>query len=502
MAVLMVATVTAAGCGGSGGTGGGSAKVGAPVAPVTLRLADANQGTATPAVLDFVRDVKQLSHGAITIEIVKAPNKSLDYEGDIVRATASGRWDLAWVGGRTLDSVGVPSTGALQVPFLIDNYATQSKVLLGPIGRQLTRDMSKAGVTGLALIPDHLSYLATTAPIHSPDDLAGKRMRAFGRSHSQAAAYRALGATPVPLNGTTGTATTEMKKHHLFGIDSNALIWSEDAYPGSTYTLGAPIWPRTAALFAAPDRFARLPDATQQLLRDAAARAAHESDRALATDDARAVQQICRLGGSVAVLDTEQRNAMVQAGVEAMHNLPADTAPPDLVAKIAALKNGAGPQAPPPVPDGCAPRERPADTAVTADPAQVKALTKALRPGAIYRSRIDYRVFKQLLGENPARHNAGTYTWRFLAHDRWVLEQKPQFPDTRCLKVGGPFKQVGVVVETTVSCDGDTIHEKARCAVNKSGAIDCRITFDDGGYPADPRLGLQGMTEPLVPVHK
>jgi TRAP-type C4-dicarboxylate transport system substrate-binding protein len=142
MAVLMVATVTAAGCGGSGGTGGGSAKVGAPVAPVTLRLADANQGTATPGVLDFVRDVKQLSHGAITIEIVKAPNKSLDYEGDIVRATASGRWDLAWVGGRTLDSVGVPSTGALQVPFLIDNYATQSKVLLGPIGRQLTRDMS------------------------------------------------------------------------------------------------------------------------------------------------------------------------------------------------------------------------------------------------------------------------------------------------------------------------------------------------------------------------
>ena len=140
MAVLMIATV-AAGCGGSGG-GGGSAKVGAPVAPVTLRLGDANGGTATPGVLDFVRDVKQLSHGAVTIEIVKAPNSRLDYEGDIVRATASGRWDLAWVGGRTLDSVGVPSAGALQVPFLIDNYATQSKVLLGPIGRQLTRDMN------------------------------------------------------------------------------------------------------------------------------------------------------------------------------------------------------------------------------------------------------------------------------------------------------------------------------------------------------------------------
>jgi TRAP-type C4-dicarboxylate transport system substrate-binding protein len=245
MAVLMVATVAAAGCGGSGG--GGSAKVGAPVAPVALRLADANRGTATPGVLDFVRDVKDLSHGAVTIEIVKAPNKSLDYEGDIVRATAAGRWDLAWVGGRTLDSVGVPSAGALQVPFLIDNYATQSKVLLGPIGRLLTRDMAKAGVTGLALIPDHLSYFATTAPIDSPDDLAGRRMRAFGRSRSQAAAFRALGATPVPLNGTTGRAAAEMKKHHLFGIESNPLLWSEFAYAGSAYTLDEARFARSTA---------------------------------------------------------------------------------------------------------------------------------------------------------------------------------------------------------------------------------------------------------------
>ena len=502
MAVLMIATL-AAGCGGSGG-GGGSAKVGAPVAPVTLRLADANRGTATPGVLDFVRDVKQLSHGAVTIEIVTAPNKSLDYEGDIVRATASGRWDLAWVGGRTLDSVGVPSAGALQVPFLIDNYATQSKVLLGPIGRQLTRDMAKAGVTGLALIPDHLSYFATTAPIDSPDDLAGRRMRAFGRSRSQAAAFRALGATPVPLNGTTDRAAAEMKKHHLFGIESNPLLWSEFAYAGSAYTLGAPIWPRTAALFAAPDRFARLPDATQQLLRNAAARAAHEADRALVTEDARAVEQICRLGGSVAVLDEGQRDAMVQAGVDAMDDLPADTAPPDLVAKIVALKGDAGPQAPPPVPDGCAPGARPSDEAVAADPGQVEALRKALRPGTIYRSRIDYDVFKRLLGKNQARTDAGTYTWRFLAHNRWSYEQKPQFADaasTGCLKWNGPFKQVGVVVETTSSCEGDVIHDKARCAVKK-GAIDCRLTFDDGGYPADPRLGLLGMTEPLVPVHK
>src|SRR4051812_20799503 len=96
MVVLVVATMTAAGCGANGGAAGGSAKVGAPVAPITLRLADANKGTATPGVLDFVRDVEQLSHGTVTIEVVTAPNESLDYEGDIVRATAAGKWDLAW----------------------------------------------------------------------------------------------------------------------------------------------------------------------------------------------------------------------------------------------------------------------------------------------------------------------------------------------------------------------------------------------------------------------
>ena len=315
----MVATV-AAGCGGSGG-GGGSAKVGAPVAPVTLRLADANRGTATPGVLDFVRDVKQLSHGAVTIEIVTAPNKSLDYEGDIVRATASGRWDLAWVGGRTLDSVGVPSAGALQVPFLIDNYATQSKVLLGPIGRQLTHDMSKAGVTGLALIPDHLSYLVTTAPIDSPDDLAGRRMRAFGRSRSQAAAFRALGATPVPLNGTTDRAAGEMKKHHLFGIESNPLLWSDSRTPAPPTR-----WARQSG--RGPRRSSPRPTASP------GCRTRHSgfcappprAPHTKSTGRSRARTRVPSGGsaGSAAASQSStggQRDAMIRAGVAAMDNL-------------------------------------------------------------------------------------------------------------------------------------------------------------------------------------
>jgi hypothetical protein len=295
-----------------------------------------------------------------------------------------------------------------------------------------------------------------------------------------------------------------MRKHRLFGIESNPLIWSERSYAGSVYTLGAPIWPRTAALFAAPGRFARLPHATQQLLRDAAARAADESDRALATADAGAVRQICRLGGRVAVLDEGQRDAMVRAGAGARDELPAELAPADLVARIVALKGDSGPQAPPPVPDGCGPRAQRAGDGSAADPAQVEALRKALRPGATYRSRVDYDVFKKLLGERSARLNAGTYTWQFLAHNRVSLEQKPQFADALhagCLKYDGPYTRVGVKIGITTECDGDVIHDEARCSVRK-GAIYCRITFDDGGYPADRRLGLEGMTEPLVPVHK
>src|SRR5690348_15437685 len=100
-AVVIVALIGAAitACGTDAGPGG---KVGAPVEPMTVTLADANQGTATPSVLDFVRNVDRDSHGALRIKLVPVPNASGDYEVRIVHGTASGRWNLAWVGTRVL----------------------------------------------------------------------------------------------------------------------------------------------------------------------------------------------------------------------------------------------------------------------------------------------------------------------------------------------------------------------------------------------------------------
>jgi TRAP-type C4-dicarboxylate transport system substrate-binding protein len=204
----LLTTLAVAGCGDTSGPV--PSKVGAPVSPVTLRLGDLDSGSLTPGLELFVREVKQLSHGAIVIKVETAPIAADQYETHILTDTAAGRWDLAWIGGRSLDSVGVPSAGALQVPFLIDSYATERKVVLGSIGRQITSDMSKAGVVGLALLPDHLRYLVTRDPIGSPADLKGKRIRVYGSSRSQIAAFRALGATPVPEGGNTTLGVTLM----------------------------------------------------------------------------------------------------------------------------------------------------------------------------------------------------------------------------------------------------------------------------------------------------
>jgi TRAP-type C4-dicarboxylate transport system substrate-binding protein len=494
---VLLATVAIAGCGQSSGSG--PSKVGAPVSPVTLSLGDLDSGSLTPGLQLFVRQVNQLSHGAIVIKVETAPIADDQYETRILKETAAGKWDLAWIGGRSLDSVGVPSAGALQVPFLIDNYATERKVVLGSIGQQITRDMSKAGVVGLALLPDHLRYLVTREPIRSPADLKGKRIRVYGSSRSQIAAFRALGATPVPEGGNTTLGATLMKEGKVFGLESDPITWAMDLTSASTYTLGAPLWPRTDALFANPKRFNALPATTQNILREAAVRAAQQTGRTFAADDAAAVRHICQLGGHVTALDPAQIEAMTQAGKNSTRALPADIAPKAIVSEIIRLKGDTPPQAAPPIPAGCEPGTKSKLEPVAAgDAAQARALRVALAPGHVYRSRDDYNILARL-GIGTAQNDAGTYTFRFSANRRFTMDQTDNDTAGGCFHMQGSFVQRGTRLATTISCPGQVIHERLACGV-ESGAIDCDLLFDDGGYPSSPKLGFEGMTQPLVPI--
>jgi TRAP-type C4-dicarboxylate transport system substrate-binding protein len=495
IALVLLAGLAAGGCGGATGL---ASKVGAPAEPVTLTLADQNRGYPPQGVLDFAADVQRDSHGAVRIRIVGVPETGDDFEPRIVRQTAAGRWNLAWVGGRVLDKVGISDAAALQVPFLIDNYTLERNVVDGPIGAQLTREIPRAGVVAVGLLADHMRYLATTGPIRTPDAMAGKRMRAW-YSASQIAGWRALHAIPVLTDGTTNDAVGLMQAGRLFGLESDPPTWSQTQWANTIYTLGAPIWPRTIAIIAAPKRFAALPPATQSLLRTAAAQADQQVLANAAGVDAAAIERICAGGGRVAVLDNSQRASFERAGTDIAAQMARTEPYGALIGEIAQLKRSARPQPAPPVPARCALGAGAAQPAPPVGSAGRGALAHALRPGTVYRARIDFNVIKAQLGLWQAENNAATYDWHFAAGNHFTLVTRhADYPAIdNGVPVTGTFAITGNLIKLHFDPPngGDEID---RCSATAS-TVTCQWLSGNDGWTT--KMGLGGMTTPLTLVH-
>jgi TRAP-type C4-dicarboxylate transport system substrate-binding protein len=492
--IAALAGAVIAGCGTDAGPGG---KVGAPIEPMTLTLADANQRTATPSVIDFVRDVARNSHGALRIKVVPVPNTSGDYEVRIVHGTAAGRWNLAWVGTRVLDRLGVPDAGALQVPFLIDSYALAGAVVNGPIGAHLTAQISHAGVVGVALLADQLRYLATMGRVTSPDALVGKRMGAFD-SASEFAGWRALHATPV-LQGAFPHTLQLMHEGRLFGLESDPSIYAgQSEIGGTTYTVGSPIWPRSVAIIAAPHWYASLPASTRALLRLAARQASAQSLADAPDVDTSGIRLICSFAVHVVSLDPAQRAAFVATGQAIAAELARTEPYGALISEIERLKGSDPPQPAPPIPANCG------RTAVTPAPTAsggsrvARELAHALRPGTVYRAMVGFALTKQQLGLEQADNNAGTFTWHFGSGNRFSFTQRPQFP---ALSPPGPpatgmFRIHGDLLDVTFDPPYAGT-EVDRCAVSGT-SVSCRwLSGDDGWTTA---FGIGGMTTPLTLV--
>lgn len=495
-AVVIVALAGAAiaACGTDAGPVG---KVGAPVEPMTVTLADANQGAATPSVMDFVRDVDRDSHGALRIKLVPVPNVSADYEVRIVHGTASGRWNLAWVGTRVLDRLGVPDAGALQVPFLIDSYALAGAVVNGPIGARLTAEISHAGVVGVALLADQLRNLATMGRVTSPDALVGKRMGAFD-SASEFAGWRALHATPV-LQSVMYAAIQLMHEGRLFGVESDPSIYAgQSAIGGTTYTVGAPISPRAVAVIAAPHWYASLPASARALLRLAERQASAQSLADAPGVDASGIRLMCSFPVHVVSLDPAQRAAFVATG----HAIAAELARTEpygaLISKIERMNGSDTPQPAPPIPANCG------RSAVTPAPTAsggsrvARELAHALRPGTIYRAMIGFALTKQQLGLEQADNNAGTFTWHFSSGNRFLFTQRPEFPALS--PPGPPATGTFTIHDDLLDVTFNPPYagtEVDRCAVSGT-SVNCRwLSGDDGWTTA---FGIGGMTTPLTLV--
>jgi TRAP-type C4-dicarboxylate transport system substrate-binding protein len=350
MAVALTLVATGCGTGSSGDKAGGSG------APVVLRMAvQVNSDTQPDAdiIRYLTREALDVSHGKLRIVVTydAAGDTSATPEQAIGRMVENGRFDLAFIGARAWDELGVNGLRALHAPFLIDNTPLMGRVARAPVAARSMSDLRRVGVVGLALVPIELRHVFGHRPLLSPADYAGVRVRNLP-SRTSDALFTALGAVPV----------------HPHFIDTFRLIANggiDAAEAGgfihsdlATFS-DVVLFPKFDTLVANRRAFARLSSKAQSWLREAGRRAVDRAIGKYLVPDAKVVNLWCSNPlGRVVSPSATQLAELRQAAAPVTAALERDPETRSEIAQIEQLKASTSPGPPAVVPAACSAPKR------------------------------------------------------------------------------------------------------------------------------------------------
>ena len=167
-------------------------------ASIVLRAADDHpMDYPTTQGLKYIADrVRELTNGRIEIQIF--PSAQLGSETKTIEMTQFGALDINRVSIAPLTQF-VPSLGVFAMPYLFRDEDHFWKVLNGPIGARMLKELEKANLIGLAYYDAGArSFYTSRKAIRKPEDLRGLKIR-VQRSQVMMDVVQALGATPVPM---------------------------------------------------------------------------------------------------------------------------------------------------------------------------------------------------------------------------------------------------------------------------------------------------------------
>jgi TRAP-type C4-dicarboxylate transport system substrate-binding protein len=387
-AVLAAAATTVAGCSGSSSDKAGGAE---KQAPVVLKLASIT-GDIQPALQVFADEVVRRSDRTLRIKFVPEwRGGDPDAERGTIEDVKAGKVDMAWVGARVFDRLGVRNFQALLAPLLVDTYELEDRVFASGITTSMVDGVKELGVVGIGVLPGQMRrLLGVSHPFLRPSDFDGQ---VIGGAKNELAGrtFRALGATlealPVggSLEGLDGTET------HLEGIWSNR--YNKNAkYVGANVNL----WPRPLVIFAGKSVFESLTPQQQAVLRDAATAAVPEALAAARAEDDEAALKLCRRGLTFAVA-SQSELAELRTALEPVYaELRADAETKSKIDAITKLKSEVAAAADAPA---CTSTKPPATASRIPDGTYETTLTKA-----------DF--LKGRVSEKEAAHSVGV--WRMI----------------------------------------------------------------------------------------
>jgi TRAP-type C4-dicarboxylate transport system substrate-binding protein len=269
--LVLLATVAALGAIGAAASLGMGAR--SHAAEFTLKFGYVT-GAAHPygqTMLQFERIVEQATNGRVDIQ-----PQALYAQGDDVQLLNDVKGNVISGGAvsTTVFTTGkINSYVALQMPFLIDNYALEQRVISNSSGiaqQMLKKGSDKAGLVGLALFEGGMRQFALKDKvINTAADVRGLKIRVPpGTVISDT--FRALGASPTPI--AIGQVFQSVQTGVVDGMEANSALVSTFRFDnaGIKNISIANLFPFPAAVVMSKEAFNALPADVRATLRDAA----------------------------------------------------------------------------------------------------------------------------------------------------------------------------------------------------------------------------------------
>lgn len=351
-----------AACGGdNNGSAGSGSTGGAAGGNLTLRLGYVTtpQHPYGLSIAKFKADVEAASGGKITIDPL--PGASQGNDVTLLDDVSGGSIEMAAVSTAVWDGKGVNVFQALQAPFVITSYPLSETVLGGEIGQAMLASPNgpaKLGLVGLGLLEGGLRKpVGRTAPLKSPADFKGKKLRAPA-SKIMTSALKALGAEPVAMP--LGDVATALQSGAIDGLEANyGLIVTQKFNDNAKFvTADVTLWPFPAAVVINKAQWDKLTPDQQGVLQTAGNNLAKNSIEGVFINPPQGatnfVKVLCDAGMTFAAAGDANRKALAAAAQPAVDALAKDPEIGGYLKQIQDAKAAAGaPAPPPPLPAGC-----------------------------------------------------------------------------------------------------------------------------------------------------
>ena len=309
----LVALMLVMGC---SGRAGGVDKAGGPVtaAPIILKMANTRGGDSGEAQ-PFLDELAKVSGGALQLTAepgFEGATKSI--EVGALQAVQSGHADIAIVPTRAYPFVGVTSFDGLMAPMLIDNMELQQQVINDAVASEMVDGVKSAGFAGIGILPGPIRLPdGISRPLLGPATYSGARI-AYSASPIAKQGLEALGAIPVE-------AVFDGQDVRGFdGLEQQAGSVAGNLYDGvvRSITANVGLWPRSIAIVANADSWAKLTDAQHgwlvQAAKDAVADTASLQAR---TED---ITNMCRRNKVKIISASEDQIAQLRRAVTPVYD--------------------------------------------------------------------------------------------------------------------------------------------------------------------------------------